>query len=263
MIVDRRQIEVGRRWTAVIAAAVAGRVRRRTSSMSPNGPRGGSCDGAVFCGAWHRDHRFRVPSGPPQAVSRRRASAASRPGSRAHVWLGLLSFLLILMHSGLPMGTRAGRRADVAVRRDPGQRDLRRRAAELAAAPHDGAGRRTRRSSSRSRPSSAACASRPTSGWSSSPPISGSTTRGRAGPRRRREAVLRSGAEEVRRREKVQAVVERRKTAPQIEVDEDSREALRAHYLAGNPAVPDGLAGGVPSQTLRARRSASRRTSGT
>jgi hypothetical protein len=31
--------------------------------------------------------------------------------------------------------------------------------------------------------------------------------------------------------EKVQAVVERRKTAPQIEVDEDSREALRAHYL--------------------------------
>jgi hypothetical protein len=31
--------------------------------------------------------------------------------------------------------------------------------------------------------------------------------------------------------EKVQAVVERRKTAPQIEVDADAREALRAHYL--------------------------------
>jgi hypothetical protein len=31
--------------------------------------------------------------------------------------------------------------------------------------------------------------------------------------------------------EKVQAVVERRKTSPQIEVDPDSREALRAHYL--------------------------------
>ena len=31
--------------------------------------------------------------------------------------------------------------------------------------------------------------------------------------------------------EKVQAVVERRKTSPQIEVDENSREAMRAHYL--------------------------------
>jgi len=31
--------------------------------------------------------------------------------------------------------------------------------------------------------------------------------------------------------EKVQAVVERRKTSPQIEVDADAREALRAHYL--------------------------------
>ena len=31
----------------------------------------------------------------------------------AHVWLGLLSFLLILMHSGFPLGTRAGGGADV------------------------------------------------------------------------------------------------------------------------------------------------------
>jgi hypothetical protein len=31
--------------------------------------------------------------------------------------------------------------------------------------------------------------------------------------------------------EKVQAVVERRKTSPQIELEENAREALRAHYL--------------------------------
>ena len=43
--------------------------------------------------------------------------------------------------------------------------------------------------------------------------------------------------------EKVQAVVEKRKTSPQIEVDERCAEALRAHYLQEIRPYLDGYAG--------------------
>ena len=92
--------------------------------MSPNGPRGGSWMGLFFAAFGTGIVVFEC------LLGLRKRFPASRLGRvktwvRAHVWLGLLSFLLILMHSGFKWGHGLAGAHDVDFCRDPRQRDLR------------------------------------------------------------------------------------------------------------------------------------------
>jgi hypothetical protein len=101
VILDRRQY----RWAvATAAAAVLGVAAYLVYAiLSPNGPAGGSIAGLVFASLGTGiivfecllGLRKRYPASPLGRV---------KTWLRAHSWLGLVSFLLILMHSGFRWG---------------------------------------------------------------------------------------------------------------------------------------------------------------
>jgi hypothetical protein len=227
MIVDRGQA----RWITGTAAAALGALAVYAAyvAWSPSGARGGSWMGLLFGAAGTGIIIFEC------LLGLRKKYPASRLGrvrtwARAHVWLGLLSFLLILMHSGFRWGHGlAGALmwlfAAVLASGIFGvvmQNWLPRRMTERA--PHETI-------------------------YEQIPAV----VRGlRIEADERVEFVtadlgieeeeaefVRAGgvkqyfdpAQKKSAAEKVAAVVERRKASAQIEVDEDSREALRAHYL--------------------------------
>jgi hypothetical protein len=227
MIVDRAQTK----WAAATAAIAVGAQAAYAVyvALSPNGPRGGSFVGLFFASLGTGVIVFEC------LLGLRKKYPASRLGKvttwvRGHVWLGLLSFLLILLHSGFRWGhglagalmwifaaILASGIFGVAL-----QNWLPKRMTELV--PHE-----------------TIFAQIPT------------VVRGlRIEADERVEFItadlgladddaefVRAGgvkqyfdpAQKKSAAEKVAAVVERRKTAPQIEVGEDAREALRAHYL--------------------------------
>ena len=227
MIVDRSQPK----WIGGTAAAgvVSLVIYVVYASFSPNGARGGSTFGLLFGTFGAGIVLFEC------ILGLRKRFPASRMGRvktwvRAHVWLGLLSFLLILLHSGFRWGhglaallmwifstILASGIFGVVL-----QNYIPRRMTELT-------------------PRETIFEQIPT------------VIRGlRIEADERVEFItadlaleedatelVRAGgvkqyfdpAQKKSAGEKIQAVIERRKTAPQIEVDEDSREALRAHYL--------------------------------
>jgi hypothetical protein len=227
MIVDRRQT----RWAvgASVAAAASLTVYLAYATLSPNGARGGSMIGLFFAAAGTGLIVFEC------LLGMRKRYPASRLGRvktwvSAHVWLGLLSFLLILMHSGFRWGHGlAGILMDLfAIILVSGifgvalQNYIPRRMTELV--PHETIYEQI--------------------------PI---VIRGlRVEADERVEFItadlgmadddpefVRAGgvkqyfdpAQKKSAGEKVQAVIDKRKASPQIEVDEGSRDALRAHYL--------------------------------
>jgi hypothetical protein len=102
MLLDRRQT----RWAvgSTAAAVVSLAFYIVYVAMSPNGARGGSLMGLFFAAAGTGIIVFEC------LLGLRKKYPASRLGRvktwlSAHVWLGLLSFLLILMHSGFRWGT--------------------------------------------------------------------------------------------------------------------------------------------------------------
>ena len=227
MILDRRQW----RWAVGASAAAAGALAAYLAyaAMSPNGARGGSVMG-LFFGALGSGAivfecllglRKKYPASPLGRV---------KTWLSAHVWLGLLSFLLILMHSGFHWGRGlAGLLmwlfAVILVSGIFGvalQNYIPRRMTELV----------TRETIYEQIPTVIR------------------DLRNEADERvefitadlklEEDEAeFVRAGgvkqyfdpAQKKSAAEKVQAVVDKRKTSPQIEVDEGAREALRAHYL--------------------------------
>jgi hypothetical protein len=101
VILDRQQS----RWAVATAAAavLSAAVYVVYAMLSPNGPNGGSICGLVFASLGTGiivfecllGLRKRYPASPFGRV---------KTWLRAHFWLGLLSFLLILMHSGFRWG---------------------------------------------------------------------------------------------------------------------------------------------------------------
>lgn len=227
MIVDRTQSK----WMAGTGAAalLSLAVYAAYVALSPNGARGGSWMGLFFAALGTGIIVFEC------LLGLRKKFPASRLGkvktwTGAHVWLGSLSFLLILLHSGLRWGhgvagalmwlfafILASGVFGVAL-----QNYIPRRMTELV-------------------PRETIFAQIPT------------VVRGlRVEADERVEFLtadldlqeddaefVRAGgvkqyfdpAQKKSAAEKVQAVVERRKSSPQIQVDEDAREAFRAHYL--------------------------------
>jgi hypothetical protein len=227
MILDRKQKGWAVGSAALAAAALAAYIAYVL--LSPNGARGGSPMGLVFASLGTGiivfecilGLRKRYPASPLGRV---------KTWLSAHAWLGLLSFLLILMHSGFRWGSGLAALlmwmfAAIVVSGLFGvamQAYIPRRMTELV-------------------PRETIYEQIPT------------VVRGlRIEADERVEFVtadleLGEGEEEFVRAggtkqyfdpaqkksaaEKVQAVVEKRKTSPQIEVEEVPREALRAHYL--------------------------------
>ena len=227
MILDRRQS----RWVVgcSLAAAVSLAAYLPYALMSPYGPRGGSLIGLCFAALASGVIVFEC------LLSARKRYPASPLGRvktwvSAHVWLGLLSFLLVLCHSGFRWGHGlSGVLMDLfAVILVSGvfgvalQNYIPRRMTELV--PHETI-------------------------YEQIPAV----IRGlRSEADERVEFItadlgieeddlelVRAGgvkqyfdpAQKKSAAEKVQAVVEKRKASPQIEIEEASREALRAHYL--------------------------------
>lgn len=102
MILDDRQT----RWVfgTAIAAVVSLAVYIGYALASPNGPRGGSLMGIFFASAGTGSIVFECLLGLRKKYP---ASPLGRVKTwlSAHVWLGLLSFFLILMHSGFRWGS--------------------------------------------------------------------------------------------------------------------------------------------------------------
>ena len=120
-----------------------------------------------------------------------------------------------------PLGRRAGRGADVDVRRDSGERSVRGGAAELHSAADDGTG--GARNDVRADPDGDPGAAREADGAGGirhGGPGDGRRGGGGIRPRRRGEAVLRSGAEEERRGKGAGGSRRSAKRAPQIEMEE-------------------------------------------
>jgi len=227
MIVDRGQT----RWAigTAVGALVALAAYISYAVLSPNGARGGSVMGLLFASLGTGVIVFECILG---LRKRYPASPLGRMKTwmRAHVWLGLLSFLLILMHSGFRWGHGlAGLLMwmfvvivvsgifGVAL-----QNYIPRRMTELV-------GRETI--------------------FEQIPTVI-RVLRSEADERvefvtadlgleDEEEEFVRAGgvkqyfdpAQKKSAAEKTQAVVEKRKTSPQIEVEEGARAALRAHYL--------------------------------
>jgi hypothetical protein len=227
MIVDRAQSK----WIAAtaLAALVSTAAYVAYAVMSPNGPRGGSVMGLFFAAFGTGIIVFEC------LLGLRKKYPASRLGRvrtwvRAHVWLGLLSFLLILMHSGFKWGHGlAGALMWLfAVILASGifgvvlQNWLPRRMTELM-------------------PRETIFEQIPTvvRGLRIEADERVEFITADLGLEDDEPELVRAGgvkqyfdpAQKKSAAEKVQAIVERRKASPQIEVDEDSREALRAHYL--------------------------------
>ena len=227
MIVDRAQSK----WIAATAAAAVVSLAAYVAYvvMSPNGPRGGSWMGLFFAAFGTGIIVFEC------LLGLRKKYPASRLGRvrtwvRAHVWLGLLSFLLILMHSGFQWGHGlAGALmwlfAAILASGIFGvflQNWLPRRMTDQT--PRETIFEqiptiiRSLRIEADERVEF----------------ITADLGLDEEGPELVRAGGVKQYFDPVQKKsaaEKVQAVVERRKTAPQIEVDPDSREALRAHYL--------------------------------
>jgi hypothetical protein len=227
MILDRRQS----RWALGTASGAVAALGAYIAYVlvAPNGASGGSFMGLLFASLGSGIIVFECLLGLRKKYP---ASPLGRVKTwlSAHVWLGLLSFLLILMHSGFRWGhglaallmwlfaaILASGIFGVAL-----QNYIPRRMTELA--PHETIFEQI-----------------PTV-------IRGLRTEAdervefvTAGLGLEDEApeFVRAGgvkqyfdpAQKKSAAEKVQAVVERRKTAPQIAVEESAREALRAHYL--------------------------------
>jgi hypothetical protein len=227
MIVDRTQTK----WMAgTAAAAVVSLVAYIVYAvLAPNGPRGGSFMGLFFAALGTGVIVFEC------LLGLRKRYPASRLGKvktwvRGHVWLGLLSFLLILLHSGFRWGHGlAGALmwmfAVILVSGVFGvalQNWIPRRMTELV-------------------PRETIFAQIPTvirglriEGDERVEFITADLALEDNEPEYVRAGGVKQyfdAAQKKSAAEKVQAVVERRKTTPQIDVDEDAREALRAHYL--------------------------------
>lgn len=227
MIVDRRQM----RWTVgtCAVALAAGAIYAAYAATSAGGARGGSWGGLFFAALGTGvivfecllGLRKRYPASPLGRV---------KTWVSAHVWLGLLSFLLILMHSGFHWGQGlaavlmwlfavilASGLFGVAL-----QNYIPRRMTELV-------------------PRETIFEQIPTV-------IRG--LRGEADERvefvtadlgieDEEDDVVRAGgvkqyfdpAQKKSAAEKVRVVVEKRKAEPQIEIEQAARHALRAHYL--------------------------------
>src|SRR5690242_21790008 len=101
MLIDRRQ----KRWgiATAIAAAASLAVYIIYVLMSPNGARGGSLIGLFFASAGTGIIVFECLLGSRKKYP---ASPLGRVKTwlSAHTWLGLLSFFLILLHSGFRWG---------------------------------------------------------------------------------------------------------------------------------------------------------------
>jgi hypothetical protein len=227
MIVDRTQTK----WITVTAAgAVVSLVAYAVYVvLSPDGPRGGSFMGLFFAALGTGVIVFEC------LLGLRKKYPASRIGKvktwvRGHVWLGLLSFLLILLHSGFRWGhglagalmwlfavILASGIFGVAL-----QNWLPRRMTELV-------------------PRETIFAQIPTvvRGLRTEADERVEFVTADLGIEEEEGEYVRAGgvkqyfdpAQKKSAAEKVQAVVERRKSSPQIEVDEEAREALCAHYL--------------------------------
>jgi hypothetical protein len=227
MIVDRHQS----RWAAGTAAAALAALAAYAiyAVLAPDGPRGGSLPGLFFASLGTGIIVFEC------LLGLRKKYPASRLGRlrtwlRGHVWLGLLSFLLILMHSGFRWGHGlAGALmwifAGILASGIFGvvmQSWLPRRMTELAVRetiyeqiPAVVAGLRVE-ADERVEFITADL------GLEDEPPeyVHAGGMKQYFDPSQKKSAA-----------EKVQAAVEQRRAAPQIEVDPDAREALRAHYL--------------------------------
>ena len=227
MIVDRQQPN----WAAGIGAAGAASlvVYAVYAAFAPDGPRGGTFWGLFFGSAGMGLIVFEC------LLGLRKRYPASRLGRvktwvRAHVWLGLLSFLLILLHSGFRWGhglagllmwlfaaILASGMFGVVL-----QNYIPRRMTEMV-------------------PRETIFEQIPTviAGLRVEADERVEFITADLGLEEEAAEVVRAGgvkqyfdpAQKKSAAEKVQAVVERRKEAPQIDVGEDSREALRAHYL--------------------------------
>jgi hypothetical protein len=227
MIVDRTQSK----WIVGTAAAgvVSAVVYLSYALLSPNGARGGTTFGLLFGSFGAGIIVFEC------ILGLRKRFPASRLGRmktwvRAHVWLGLLSFLLILMHSGFRWGHGLAAVlmwlfATILASGIFGvvlQNYLPRRMTELI----------TRETIFEQIPTVVRGlrieADERVEFITADLALDDET------PELVRAGGVKQYFDPVQKKsaaEKVQAVVERRKTAPQIEVDEDSREAMRAHYL--------------------------------
>ena len=234
------------------------RRRRRAASLgvyivyvvlSPNGARGGSLMGLFFAALGTGIIVFECLLGLRKKYP---ASPLGRVKTwlSAHVWLGLLSFLLILMHSGFRWGHGLAAVlmwifAVILVSGIFGvalQNYIPRRMTELVPRetiyeqiPTVIRGLRIE-------------ADERVEFVTADLGIDGRASRIRA--RRRREAVLRPGAEEERRRKGAGRGREAQDVAADRNGGERARGAARA-LSAGNPAVPDGLAGAALPAPVR------------
>jgi hypothetical protein len=227
MIVDRRQS----RWAVGtgVAAALALGMYVVYATLAPNGARGGSLMGLFFAGLGTGvivfecllGLRKRYPASPLGRV---------KTWVSAHVWLGLLSFLLILMHAGFRWGSGlaavlmwlfavivASGIFGVAL-----QNYIPRRMTELV-------------------PRETIYEQIPTviSGLRTEADERVEFVTADLGIDEMIPEIVRAGgvkqyfdpAQRLSAAEKVQVVVERRKASPQVEIEEGARQALRAHYV--------------------------------
>jgi hypothetical protein len=227
MIVDRQQS----RWalaTAIMAGAFA-MAYAAYAMLSANGPRGGTPAGLVFGSLGTGIIVFEC------LLGLRKKYPASRLGRlktwlRAHCWLGLLSFLLILFHSGFRWGSGLAAVlmwlfAVILVSGILGvalQNYLPRRMTELV--PRETLFDQIGTVVNGLRVEGDERIEFITADLGLEDPAPEFVRAGGVkqyfDPEQKKSAA-----------EKVQAVVERRKASPQIVIDENSREALRAHYL--------------------------------
>jgi hypothetical protein len=227
MIVDRQQS----RWAIGTAAAAFAALAAYAiyAGLAPDGPRGGSFLGLLFASLGTGIIVFEC------LLGLRKRYPASRLGRvrtwlRGHMWLGLLSFLVILMHSGFRWGHGlAGALMWIfAIILASGilgvvlQNWLPRRMTELATRetiyeqiPAVVAGLRVEADERVEFITADLGLDEEPTGYVRA-----------GGVKQYFDPAQKQGASE-----KLQAVAERRKTTPQIEVDAEAREALRAHYL--------------------------------
>jgi hypothetical protein len=227
MIVDRQQ----NRWALGTGAGslLALGLYIVYALLSPNGPRGGSLLGLFFASVGTGIIVFECLLGLRKKYP---ASPLGRVKTwlRAHVWLGLASLLAILMHSGFRWGHGLAAALmwifavivisgifGVAV-----QNYVPRRMTELV----------TRETIFEEIPTVIR-------GLRTEADERVEFVTADLGVDEELEEFVRAGgvkqyfdpAQKKSAAEKVQAVVERRKTSPQIEIPEDARDALRSHYL--------------------------------
>jgi hypothetical protein len=227
MIVDRGHT----RMAASVAAAalVFCALYAVAAAASPGGVRGGSAAGLVFAALGTAAIVFECLLGLRKKYP---ASPLGRVSTwlRAHLWLGLLSFLLILLHAGFRWGTglSAALMWLFAIILASGIFGV----ALQTYIPRRMTGLVTRETVFEQIPTVIR-------GLRAESDERVEFITADLGLAEEESAIVRAGGvkqyfDPVQKKsagEKVQAVVEKRKTAPQIEVEEGAREAFRAHYL--------------------------------